>query len=79
MDLKALWQNVQENVTFLLVCLLVFVGLFIVAMLVERLWLKPRKFSAARRAAYIGIFGAVAAVLMYFEIPLPFAPFFYQI
>jgi len=79
MDLRALWQNVQENVTFLLVCLLVFVGLFIVAMLVERLWLKPRKFSAARRAAYIGIFGAVAAVLMYFEIPLPFAPFFYQI
>ena len=36
MDLRALWQNVQENVTFLLVCLLVFVGLFIIAMLVER-------------------------------------------
>ena len=57
----------------------VFAGLFVVALLVEKLWLKPKQFSAARRAAYIGIFGAVAAVLMYFEIPLPFAPFFYQI
>ena len=79
MDLKALWQNVQENISFLLVCLLIFVGLFVIALLVERLWLKPKKLSAARRAAYIGIFGAIAAVLMYFEISLPFAPVFYQI
>ncbi len=79
MDLKALWQAVQENVVFLLVCLLIFVGLFVIALLVERLWLKPHKVSAARRAAYIGIFGAIAAVLMYFEIALPFAPPFYQI
>ena len=79
MDLKALWQNMQENVGFLLVCLLIFVGLFLIALLLERFWLKPKKFSSARRAAYIGIFGAIAAVLMYFEISLPFAPFFYQI
>ena len=79
MDLRALWQNVQENVSFLLVCLLIFAGLFVVALLVEKLWLKPKQFSAARRAAYIGVFAAVAAVLMYFEIPLPFAPPFYQI
>lgn len=79
MDLKALWQNVQENVTFLLVCLLIFAGLFVIALLVEKLWLKPKQFSAARRAAYIGVFSAIAAVLMYFEISLPFAPPFYQI
>ena len=79
MDLKALWQNTQENVGFLLVCLGVFAGLFVIALLVERLWLKTKQFSAARRAAYIGVFAAVAAVLMYFEIPLPFAPPFYQI
>ena len=79
MDLKALWQNVQENVTFLLVCLLIFAGLFVIALLVEKLWLKTKKFSAARRAAYIGVFSAIAAVLMYFEISLPFAPPFYQI
>lgn len=79
MDLRALWQTVQENVTYLLVCLLIFVGLFVVAVLVERLWLKPARQSSARRAAYIGIFGAIAAVLMYFEFSLPFAPAFYQI
>ena len=79
MNLKALWQSAQENVLFLLVCLGVFVGLFVIALLVERVWLKSKKFSAARRAAYIGVFAAVAAVLMYFEIPLPFAPPFYQI
>lgn len=79
LKLGELWAAVQENVVFLLVCLLVFVGLFVVAMLVERLWLKPVKQTAARRAAYIGIFGAIAAVLMYFEFSLPFAPFFYQL
>ena len=49
MDLKALWQNMQENVGFLLVCLLIFVGLFLIALLLERFWLKPKKFSSARR------------------------------
>lgn len=77
--LKNLWLAVQDNVFFLLTCLLIFAGLFVVALLAEKLWLKPPKVSAARRAAYIGIFSAVAAVLMYFEIPLPFAPPFYQI
>ncbi len=78
-SLKTLWAAVQENVMFLLMCLLIFVGLFVVAMLLERLWLKPPRRSAARRAAYIGIFAAMAAVLMYFEFSLPFAPAFYQI
>ena len=77
--LGSLWSAVQENVTFLLVCLLVFAGLFVAALLVERLWLKTVKQSAARRAAYIGIFAAIAAVLMYLEFPLPFAPSFYQL
>lgn len=77
--LSALWATAKDNVGYLLVCLLVFVGVFVVATLVERLWLKPTRQSPARRAAYIGIFGAIAAVLMYFEISLPFAPAFYQI
>lgn len=77
--LRVLWTAVQENVVYLLTCLGVFAGLFLVAVLVERLWLKPARQSSARRAAYIGIFGAIAAVLMYFEFSLPFAPAFYQI
>lgn len=78
-NLSKLWAEVQDNVTFLAVCLLVFASLFVVAMLLERFWLKPQKQSPARRAAYVGIFAAIAAVLMYLEFPLPFAPFFYEL
>lgn len=78
-NLSKLWAAVQENVVFLLVCLAVFAGVFVVAMLLEKLWLKPEKQSPARRSAYVGIFAAIAAVLMYLEFPLPFAPFFYEL
>lgn len=78
-NLSKLWAAVQDNVTFLLVCLLVFAGIFVVALALEKLWLKPEKQSPARRAAYVGIFSAIAAVLMYLEFPLPFAPGFYEI
>lgn len=78
-NLGTLWAAVLDNVMFLLVCLAVFVGIFVVAMLLEKVWLKPEKQSPARRVAYVGIFGAIAAVLMYLEFPLPFAPAFYEI
>ncbi len=76
---KDLWAAVQDNVLFLGMCLLVFAGLFLLALAAEKLWLKTPKQSSARRAAYIGIFGAIAAILMYWEFPLPFAPFFYEL
>lgn len=79
MDLVNLWTQVRENVGFLLVCLVVFGVLFLAAALVERHLVKPHNTSPAKRVAYIGIFAAIAAVLMYFEISLPFAPPFYQI
>lgn len=78
-NLTALWDTVQSNVGYVLVCLAVFVALFVVALLVERVWLKLPRQKAARQAAYIGIFAAMAAILMYFELPLPFAPSFYEI
>ena len=78
-DFAGLWEAAQDNLLFLLMCLLVFAGLFAAALIIERLWLKTPKQSPARRAAYIGIFGAIAAVLMYLEFPLPFAPFFYEL
>ena len=78
-NLKELWAAVQDNVVFLLVCAAVFAGIFAVALALEKLWLKPPKQSPARRAAYVGIFAAIAAVLMYAEFALPFAPFFYEL
>ena len=38
-NLSKLWTAVQENVVFLLACLLVFAGIFAVALLLEKLWL----------------------------------------
>ena len=64
---------------FLLMCLGIFAGIFAAALAVEKLWLKPEKQSPARRAAYVGIFAAIAALLMYIEFPLPFAPGFYEL
>lgn len=78
-NLGKLWAAVQENVLYLLMFLLIFAAIFVVAMALEKLWLKPEKQSAARRTAYIGIFAAIAAVLVYFEFPLPFAPGFYEL
>lgn len=40
---------------------------------------KEKKGISAREIAFIGMFGAIAAVLMYFEFPLPFAPSFYKL
>ena len=77
--LGKLWADVQENVMYVLVFLLIFAAIFVVAMALEKLWLKPEKQSPARRTAYIGIFAAIAAVLVYFEFPLPFAPSFYEL
>lgn len=78
-NLSKLWAAVQDNVMFLLMCLAVFAGIFAVALALEKLWLKPEKQSPARRVAYVGIFAAIAAVLMYWELPLPFAPNFYEL
>ena len=38
-----------------------------------------KRVSAPRRVAFVAMFGAVAAVLMLFEIPLFFAPSFYKL
>ena len=78
-NLSKLWGAVQDNVMFLLMSLAVFVGVFALALALEKLWLKPEKQSPARRVAYVGIFAAIAAVMMYFEFPLPFAPGFYEL
>ena len=64
--MRELLQSAKENVTFLLVCLLVAVALFVVAMLVEKYCLKSvKEVSKARRVSYIAMFSVLAAVLMF--------------
>ena len=73
-------QSAKENLAFLAVCLLVFLGLYLVAWLFEKFILKTvKQVTPARRISYIAMFSVIAAVLMFFEIPLFFAPSFYEI
>lgn len=73
-------QAVKENLSFLLMCLGVFIALVLVAWLAQHFLAKERRsLSPARRISYVAMFSAFAAVLMLLEIPLFFAPSFYEI
>lgn len=69
----------MQNLTFILMCAAVFAGLFLLALLAERLVCKDRKkLSDTHYISYVAIFAAMAGVLMLVEIPLFFAPGFYK-
>ncbi len=69
-----------ENLSFLLVFLLVTAAILLVAMAAERLTrAQLRRPSKARYIAMIAMSAAVGGVLMSLEIPLFFAPSFYQL
>ena len=70
----------MKNLGFILTCAAVFAGLFLVALLCEKLVCKNRKrLSDTHYITYVAIFSAMAGVLMLVEIPLFFAPSFYKI
>lgn len=69
----------MENLKFILVCLVIFVGLLLAAVAFERLLVKDRKrLSDTHYITYTAIFACMAGVLMLVEIPLFFAPGFYK-
>ena len=70
----------MQNVTFILVCLAIFAGLFLLALWFEKRLVKHRKsLSDTHYITYTALLSAVAGVLMLFEIPLFFAPGFYKL
>lgn len=71
----------KDNLTFIGVSVLIIAALFAVAILVEKFVLKqPAKtVKSARYMAICGLMSALAVILMMFEIPLFFAPSFYEI
>lgn len=80
--MNGLLQSIQENVVFLLEFLAVIVMLFLAAYGVEK-WAKKRsgdteRVLSTRKIAVIGVLSAIAAVLMLFDFPVPFAPPFYK-
>ena len=81
--MNGLLQSIQENVVFLLEFLAVICALFLVAYGAEK-WAKKvsgdtERVLSTRKIAVIGVFSAIAAILMLFEFPVPFAPPFYEI
>ncbi len=77
---KETFEKAMQSLDFIGVCLGIFAGLFLIAFLFERLFVKQRRrFSDTRYITYTAIFSAMAGVLMLLEIPLFFAPSFYKI
>ena len=73
-------QTAKDNAMFLLTCFLIVTALVCLALAADKLVLKrPQRLSSTRSIAFISMFGAVAAVLMFLEFPLFFAPPFYKI
>ena len=70
----------MENLKFFLTCLLVFAAVFLLALLAEKFVCRDRKKpDSTHYITYTAIFAAMAGVLMTVEIPLFFAPSFYQL
>ena len=78
--MKELWQTFLDNAGFVAVCASIALGLYFGAKLFEHFVPAKRKISPTRRLTIIAICGAMAAILMLFEAPLPFlAPEFYKL
>lgn len=75
-----LWKEIQANLLFLGICLLIAAALVVLARLAEHFLPGRRNVSPARRVSIIGICAAIATVLHMLDFPLPFlAPGFYKL
>ena len=68
--------QIKENTFYAIMLLLVVVGVFVIALVAEIIIKKAtgdkEKILPTRKIAVIGMFAALSAVLMIFEVPLPF-------
>ena len=78
--MKELLANAKDNIQFILISLLIVIGIVVIAALAQKYLCKsiPKR-RGARYIVFVAMFGAIAAVLMLFEIPLFFAPSFYEL
>ena len=75
-----IWQQIQDNFTFILVCVAIIAALTVVAKIAERFLPGMRKVTKARRITIVAICAAIAAVLHMLDFPLLFlAPDFYKL
>ena len=78
--MNGLWTQIVENLSFIVGCVAIIVGLAMLAKLAEHFMPEKRKVSKARRISIIGICAAIATVLHMLDFPLLFmAPEFYKL
>ena len=78
--MAAFWQEIQDNLTFIAVCILIIAALAALAKIAERFLPDMRKVSKARRITIIAVCSAIAAILHILDFPLLFlAPEFYKL
>ena len=75
--------EITQNAIFVLEFLGIVMVIFIVARLIEKREKKKNgnteRILTTRKLTMIGMFSAIAAILMIFEFPVPFAPAFYKL
>ena len=75
-----LWQEIQENLVFIGISVLIIAALAVIARIAEHYLSGKRKVSPARRITIIAVCSAIAAVLHMLDFPLLFlAPEFYKL
>ena len=78
--MDGLWSQVLENLSFIIGCIAIIVGLSLLAKLAGRFIPEMRKVGTARRVSIVGICAAIATVLHMLDFPLLFlAPDFYKV
>ncbi len=81
--MNGLFESVAKNAVFVLQFLGVIAALFVMALVLEKLAQNKRGVRepvfTTRKVTMIGMFSAIAMILMLFEFPLPFVPPFYKL
>lgn len=81
--MSELFKNVADHALYVLSFFLIIVVLFVAALLLEKVAQKKNGVRepvfTTRKVAMVGMFSAIAMILMLFEFPLPFAPGFYEL
>ena len=81
MNLQSSAAYVKDHVAFVLVVIVIIAVIIALAVVAQRILFKGRQETRqkTRNIAVTGMLSAIAVVLFLFEIPLPFAPSFYEL
>lgn len=77
--MQDLLHSAKENLTFLVLCMAIFAVIVLLAAIAQKFQQTRRSISSTRFITLTAICAAIASVLMLLEIPLFFAPSFYEL